>query len=465
MTSKTDYSIKIEILQHHLHLFGLNTELWGGTKSSLIFIDQIDEGVDSILEDGGLALAIHPSCDLLNKLQISSRIASVKYSFDLEISNSPSKRAVNKLRTFNNFFIFEGASLEPVVSTAVGEIVWAWVPRLNGGILLLGSNLAEDLTRFRQGDPKKADSRPTAALWGIAGERPNYLFTDQREGLSLYARPADEWCEQLASFIAGKLQCLRLPLLPGGAHGAIVITGDDDQAHLEKYEEQLKLLAGMPITYFLHPLTRHTRSSLERIQSKNHRVNFGIHPDALENPTDYSLLLKQQCNWFNDLTTTRAELLRNHGYLNDGYWGHLEPWINEGINFSSNIPGFDGCALNGSLLPSRVVYDGGLTDHWSIVTAIGDGIRYVNGGRSDLECANCVFDLADSIRQSGIPGVMVLNLHPQNIGDTRAMHLAMHEVVKSGFIAWNMSECLSWFSGKSIASPTQSILQRIRRFL
>jgi hypothetical protein len=465
MVYKITPSSKIRILQHHLHLFGLNKELWGSTKSSLIFIDQINEHVDSTLADGGIALAIHPNRDLLNKLQISSRIASVKHSFDLEGSSPLSKKPVNKLRTFYDFYTFKGASLEPVVSTAEGEIVWAWMPRLNGGILLLGSNLAEDLTRFRQGDPSKANSRPNTALWGIAGERPNYLFTDQLEGLSRYARPADEWSEQLASFIASKLLCLRLPLLPGGAHGAIVITGDDDQAHLEKYEEQLKLLAGMPITYFLHPLTRHTRSSLERIQSKNHRVNFGIHPDALENPAEYSRLLKEQCNWFNDLADTRAEILRNHGYLNDGYWGHLEPWINEGINFSSNIPGFDGCALNGSLLPSRVVHNGGLTDHWSIVTAIGDGIRYVNGGRSDLECANCIFDLADSVRQSDIPGVMVLNLHPQNIGDTRAMHLAIHEVVKSGFIIWNMSECLSWFSGKSIATPTQSILQRIRRFL
>ena len=462
MTSKIDYSSKIEILKHHLNLFGLKKELWGSTKSSLIFIDQIDEGVDSILEDGGLALAIHPSCDLLNKLQISSRIASVKHSFDVEISNSPSKRAVNKLRTFNNFFIFEGASLEPVVSTAVGEIVWAWVPRLNGGILLLGSNLAEDLTRFRQGDARKADSRPTAALWGIAGERPNYLYTSQLEGMPHYARPADEWCEQLASFIASKLPCSRLPVLPGGAHGAIVITGDDDQAFLEKYDEQLKLLNGMPITYFLHPLTRHTRSSLDLMQSQNQRVNFGIHPDALENPVEYERLFKEQCDWFSELTDARANMLRNHGYLNDGYWGHLRAWLDEGINFSSNIPGFDGRALNGSLLPSRIVHNEELTEHWSIVTAIGDGIRYIDGGRSDLDCANCIFDLADAIKQSTIPGVMVLNLHPQNIGDTRAMHLAIHEVIKSGFIVWNLTECLNWFSGKSFGTTSQSGLQGIR---
>ena len=466
MTSKINYSCKFKILQHHLDLFGLKKELWDPTKSSLIFIDQINEDVDKVLDGGGLAIGIHPSHALLNKLHISSRIIRVQDSFDLEIDSHLSKRPTNKLRTFNDFYIFEGGSLEPVVSTVNGEVVWAWVPRLNGGVLLLGSNLAEDLIRLRQGDPGNANSRPTAPLWGIAGERPNYLYTSQIEGLPQYARPADEWCEQLASFIASKVPRSRLPLLPNGAPGAIVITGDDDQAYLEKYEEQLKILAGLPITYFLHPLTRHTRSSLKVIQSKYQRVNFEIHPDALENPAEYGRLLKEQSDWFGRLTGARAAILRNHGYLNDGYWGHLEPWINEGIKFSSNIPGFDGCALNGSLLPSRLVHNGGLTEHWSIVTAIGDGIRYINGGRSDIDCANCIFDLADSIRQSAIPGVMVLNLHPQNVGDTRAMHLAIHEVVRSGFIAWNMIECLNWFTGKSMPiPPPQSIWQRIRRLL
>jgi hypothetical protein len=161
----------------------------------------------------------------------------------------------------------------------------------------------------------------------------------------------------------------------------------------------------------------------------------------------------------------RASSLRNHGFLNDGYWGHLKPWIDEGISFSSNIPGLDGCALNGSLLPARVYDDGRLTGHWSVVTAIGDGVRYVNGGKSDVESANCIFDLAEAIRQSAIPGVIVLNLHPQNVGDTRAMHLAAREVIRSGFIAWNMRDCLDWFANGVASTPAGSFRRTLGRIL
>ncbi len=43
---------------------------------------------------------------------------------------------------------------------------------------------------------------------------------------------------------------------------------------------------------------------------------------------------------------------------------------------------------------------------------------------------------------------MVLNLHPQNVSETRAMHEAVKEVIRSGFVAWNLQQCLDWFSSR-----------------
>jgi hypothetical protein len=411
--------------------------------------------------DGKLITVIQPSDKFCSSLGVS--VFQSKKDDSSYFSCPKNSIGEIRLRSLHSSCSFKGDG-EPVVVDKDGNLVWVFIPKNAGGVLLIGTDIIADLICYRHGDHKAIP--PKESLWGIDGERPVYLFEKQIANLPRYhERQVDFWSMLIAQFFSMKLNSLLKPILPNGVPGAIVITGDDDQAYLEKYDEQLKLLAGLPITYFLHPLTRHTRSSLELIQSKNQRVNFEIHPDALDNPSEYGRLLKEQCNWFSHLTGARAGILRNHGYLNDGYWGHLGPWINEGIKFSSNIPGFDGRALNGSLLPSRLLHNGVLSEHWSIVTAIGDGIRYVEGGRSDLDCANCVFDLADSIRQSAIPGVMVLNLHPQNVGDTRAMHLAIHEVIKSGFIAWNMIECLNWFTGKSMPMPPQSIWQRIRRLL
>ena len=83
--------------------------------------------------------------------------------------------------------------------------------------------------------------------------------------------------------------------------------------------------------------------------------------------------------WFYKLIGRRAKYVRNHGFLNDGYWRHAVAWCKEGIVGSSNLPGLDGRILNGSLLPSRLVLNGKVTSHWSILTAFGDGAFFIHG--------------------------------------------------------------------------------------
>lgn len=90
-----------------------------------------------------------------------------------------------------------------------------------------------------------------------------------------------------------------------------------------------------PICYIL---TKHTRKTLRQMRRANPRVDLGIHPDALETPDEYGDRLQEQVEWYRGLVGEQPESVRNHGFLNDGYWGHLPSWEREGIVFSSICP-------------------------------------------------------------------------------------------------------------------------------
>jgi hypothetical protein len=348
-----------------------------------------------------------------------------------------------RLRTLHSSCRFHHPSGSAEVIDEMGDAAWLWLPVERGGLLLVGSDLARDLVRYRQGDPAAIARRTDASIGGIPGERPIYLFEEQLAGEAPFERHADWWAAALAQSVSARLKQALLPILPKGAPGAVLVTGDDDQAYLETYEAQLELLGATPITYFLHPLTQHDPESLRRLHRRR-KVDFGLHPDALDAPKDYAARFATQAAWYRTLVGAPPLSVRNHGFLNDGYWGHFPSWIGSGVRFSSNLPGIDGRILNGSLLPARILWEDTLTSHWSLLTAFGDGMIFALG-RSDQEAGDAIRGLADRIRSSGVPGIIVLNLHPQNIAHTREMHQAAMEVIAGGFHAWTVRECLRWF--------------------
>jgi hypothetical protein len=440
---------KIEFLVHHFRLFGLDSVT---IATRVIILDSPGAGdcdcARQFAMNGGIVIALVPREEFSSSFDLQSYPLEHDTALGLNCVSGPHHGRY--LRSFHGRYRYEGSG-EVLISDGAGLSVWLFVPLGSGGVLCAGTALADDILRYRQGDPMEAANRPTGAMWGIAGERPNYLFEKQLEGLPKHDRQADYWVKVLVDFVAAKLGVKLQPMLPGGAPGAIVITGDDDQAYLEKYEEQLKLLGKTPITYFLHPQTRHTRETLKSMLGKKW-IDLGLHPDALDAPDQYRSLLKVQSSWYKGLVGKRAVSLRNHGFLNDGYWGHLDAWLEEGLLFSSNLPGLDGRVLNGSLLPARLSFDGKLTSHWSILTAIGDGVRFISG-MTDADAARCILDMADRIRNDIVPGVMVLNLHPQNVAETRAMHRAVLQVIDSGFVAWTVRECMGWFQNYDNPMP------------
>lgn len=443
-----------DVISHHLQLFGFAgvghsssevSVLYRPTKSDISFA-RTPSGMRKVV------VAVLPSVEFAREFGITIGAKTIRSPQVLR-ANQVLAGHGRRLRTLHSFMTFAAPDGTAVVSDE-DRIVWLLKTTEAGHVLFIGTDLVADLIRYRQGDPAAADRRPTDGRWGFAGERPNYLFEPQLAGEDPNDRPADWWCEVVAEALQALCGVERSPILPNNAPGAIVITGDDDQAALSCYAQQREALGNLPVTYFLHPLTKHDAKSLYELKG-GRRLELGLHPDALQQPQDYGRIFADQSSWFKRLTGMDARNVRNHGFLNDGYWGHARSWIAHGVTGSSNLPGLDGQVLNGSLLPARLMLNGQLTDHWSILTAIGDGIVFVHGW-NDEQSSKCVLDLAHRIRSSGVPGVIVLNLHPENIGKTQGMHEAAKKVVESGFVAWTLNECFEWFGSREGAPSDRS---------
>lgn len=446
-------SVQVEVIAHHLRIFGVPAsrldfrDTGSGAGKVHLAIGPTDADSDHLRRmaaQGNIVLVVLPRPDFLAKFEIAECLRS-ENDEEFTVVNG-GFLAIGNAKSLHPVRAFSHRSGVPLVCDRDAFAIWLKVPVGDGYVVVIGSDVAADLTRYRQGDPSQATARPTAALWGIAGERPNYLFDAQIPAGHEHDRPADWWAMALAQVVADCLGEPLEPMLPNAAPGAIVITGDDDQAFLEKYQEQLALLKGLPITYFLHPLTRHSQQTLGAM-ARHHRVELGLHPDALEQPERYAELFREQAVWFHALTGQHARLVRNHGFLNDGYWGHLPVWLELGIKSSANLPGLNGKVLNGSLLPARMVWDGQLTSHWSILTAIGDGVRFALG-LNGPQSAQCIRDLAGRITDSKLPGVIVLNLHPQNVAETKEMHIVLHDLVREGFVPMTLGDCVDWFEAR-----------------
>jgi len=332
---------------------------------------------------------------------------------------------------------FAGEGLEPVWVDAAGRAVAAWQERRGSRRLLVGLDVAREIVRHRQGDPAAPDLPRTASEF----ERTVQRFERQL----VPGRRTQPWADRLGFLLAESWsRTAGMPLLevlPGGARGALAVTGDDDQAALDRYEEQHRLLDGLPITYFLHPLTRHRPETLAALGP---HVEIGVHPDALEEPSRYRQLCGEQTAFVRKLSGRPARIVRNHGFLSSGYLGHLEAWEESVLRLDTNCPGLDGTALNGSYLPMRTRRaDGTWSDHYNLLTAFGDGMLYV-GRLSESQAIRRVRRLVDQVEKD-LPAVLVFNLHPENVADTTALH---REVIalrrRPGWIPLGLESYLEW---------------------
>lgn len=449
MNSINGTCLERDVIAHHLRLFGIR-----GVQTAQVLMAPDAEELAQV-ESGRVLVIVQPQESACAILGLRHKLVSclAPRVFD----GHRGLPAAARLRSLHDFFTYEGAG-DVLLRDAQHGPVWLALRWGESPVVVVGTNLSGDLVRYRQGDPAQVMGDRGGELWGIAGERPVYLYASQREGEDDHCRHADYWALLLATALERHAALTREPMFPGNAPGAVVVTGDDDQAFLDKYAEQQRVLRGTPITYLLHPLTKHNRKTLRQMQRANPRVDLGIHPDALETPDEYSERLHEQVEWYRNLVGEAPESVRNHGFLNDGYWGHLPSWEREGIVFSSNLPGVGGTVLNGSLLPARMATSERLTQHWSLLTAFGDGMCSIYGW-SQEEARQRILRYGQAVRDSGLPGILVFNLHPQNISEMPGLHQAVHDLIAEGFLAWNMRDCLNW----ALAADGQAPRQRVRR--
>lgn len=346
---------------------------------------------------------------------------------------------------------FTGSNLEPVWVNKSGQAVIAWHNADGEKTLLVGLDIVEEIIRHRQGDPTKAQEGRTHFDWGYAGERPLHLFEDQ----IIPKYRTHPWADYLGFFLAEALSSLSgFPLiepLPNGAKGAAILTGDDDQAYLEKYEAQVHAIGNLPITYFLHHLTRHTQETIGRLPPN---VQFGVHPDALDQPEAYDDLCLAQVDKIKNLTGSPPRLVRNHGFLSRGYLGHLRAWEENGLKLDVNYPGVDGTALNGSFLPMRIRRTNGTwSGHYSLLTAFGDGMVYALN-LSQRQANAKIRQVVKQVEKSH-PGALVFNFHPQNIDSTHELHKAVVRLGRRpGWIALGLESYFEWLEGLRELSVT-----------
>lgn len=425
-------------LQHFLRVTGLGDHFRAGRVRA--FHGDVP-AADAQARDGAVIIISHPTPATLSALGVSST-QRVGDEWTAQYIPAP-KSAFGRLRGFGSLQMFVGDALEKVAVDAAGAAIWAWRQAGNGGILLLGSDIVGDIVRFRQGDKERIAHADEMEIWGYSGERPNYLFDGTVDKTRPHDRPADWLCLALADLVSRKLGASPAPLLPDGAMCALVVTGDTDGATSEHYAEQRDLLGDFPITYFLRPACAAPREVLLKLE-RDPRVDLQLHPDALEQPEYYGRLIDEQSAWFLDAVGRRPVYVRNHGYLNDGYWRHAQHWIRNGVTWSSNLPGVDGLVLNGSLLPGRLYLDGELTRHWSLVTPYGDGMMFALG-LSGEQAAARIEAHVEEIIASGIAGVVTVNLHPANVASTAALHNVIPRVADKGALVWSLDQCAHWF--------------------
>jgi glycosyltransferase involved in cell wall biosynthesis len=337
---------------------------------------------------------------------------------------------------------FSGKGVRPIWVTKSGRTVIGWWERNGTRHLLIGLRVAEEIVKYTQGNPNKVVFVKDKTMWGLPGhERPTYLFEDNIVRGHEMVPWADRLGYLLARLLAGASGLPLIGPLPKGAKGAVLLTGDDDQAFLEKYDEQLALLAGFPISYFMLPHTRHTPETLARMPDS---VEYGVHIDALPDPGAYEEICKKQTDAVRELTGRPLRSVRNHGHLNRGYWGHLPAWEECGLTFDLNIRGIDGTCCTSSYLPFRVRrQDGSWSSHIALFSTFSDSMFYMQHWQTQQQIV-CVTGLADQI-EAVDPGVIVLNLHPQNVGDFHHLHQTVMALGRrEGWVALGVQSYLDW---------------------
>ena len=230
-------SFPIDVVKHQLRLFGLSEE----GQTSLGVLDRPGAREASLVRaanSGSVFLLLRPNEAFSREFGVNPQLRRRGNSCFQTKPGRPPLR----LRTLHNYECYDAMQGEHLLSDEEGRAVWLKIELANSTLLFIGTDFVGDIVRYRQGDPSEVARRRYEGRWGFEFERPNYLFEAQREGELPRERHADNWGITLANVVSEALASPLYPILPSGARGAVVFTGDDDQAYLEKYRSKSLIL-------------------------------------------------------------------------------------------------------------------------------------------------------------------------------------------------------------------------------
>jgi len=386
----------------------------------LILEGDIPKGVDLVKEVcnlGGNAIWIYPNHKAANAFNLD-----VLHAHEEGILKPPKKfwfmkgspKAISRFgaRRIGAGLVFSGNGTRPLLINTRGEYEAVAQHFSKGTIYWVGSNVADEIIRFRQGDPSLPRPDIEYQLHKIC-ERPQYRFECILERERAHLPEADLWGWWFAQCVwklAGRPP--RFWPLPAAERSVVLFTGDEDECDPELVERQVALFGeqNIPFTLFATMRSQLDEAAIKRFSAE--RVKYELHPVVDSDPDNYEPIFAQQMQWFEKRFGTSARAVRNHMHLHKGYIDYSEVWERYGIVMDFNYPGSDGTVLNGSLLPMQYrSVDGRWLTTYAQITLFADSLF----AKLTASEARARVKKTFAIMNDGLPGAVVFNFHPFNI--------------------------------------------------
>lgn len=400
----------------------------------LILEGNAPDGVDLVKDLcnlGGNAIWIWPS------QRAASAFGLDVFQIDREAILKPPKRlwfmkgrpaAVSRLgaRRIGEGLVFRGDGIRPLLINTRGEYEAVAQHFGRGTIYWVGSNVVDEIVRYRQGDPDLPTPTIPYDIVECTCERPMYRYKPViRVDRALFPE-ADIWGWLVAHWAWNLMigpQVMVWPL-PCAERSISLFTADGDEATKKQIQKMNSLLrdAGIPWTLFVTPNTAKDESWQPRELNEN--GDFAIHPVLYDNdPINYEITLKKQLEWFVEKFGCMPSAVRNHMFFHKGYLELQEIWERESVPINFNLPwciNFDGemmpAILGGTFHPfSYRRKNSSWMQHMGIVSPYGDGVLFALDRKYAWKNAKKLAIYLIRILSEYFPGVLVANFHPYNI--------------------------------------------------
>ena len=304
------------------------------------------EGVEQFLSQGGGVICFRPEKDTLRlasledcgqkpgplQLRLTEPLALAGLGADLPIQGPATTYRSNQSAPESGYLLVEsdyGSPSPGLIERQVGK----------GRLVIFAYDLPECVMRLRQGEPERKGLIPD----GDSIPRPCHLYSGTSAGDAGWIPYADFHCMLLGDVVR-RLLSVPVPSfwrLPADAPGALILSGDDDDATTEMREWEMRdveAMGGKMSLYLLPGRSKCEPEDVERWRRRGHEVS--VHPDLVpERPDAERMLakLRQDIAAFKKRWRGEARTVRMHCVAWPGYTEPAEVLEEMGVRMESNF--------------------------------------------------------------------------------------------------------------------------------